>query len=237
MRVGAVCIALLCFAGCQDPEPASSAPDENASIRFLAEGTEQGFARVVAPRKFSFPLDHASHPDYRTEWWYFTGNLFAADGRHFGFELTFFRIALSAQPLPRASNWGANQVWMAHFAVTDTADSRFIAHERFARGALGLAGATSEPLRIWLEDWSVSGTATDADARLRLKARDDDIALDLDLVADKPPVLHGDRGVDAKGPEPGNASHYYSLPRLRARGTVEVDGETSEIEGLAWMEL
>jgi predicted secreted hydrolase len=125
---------------------------------------------------------------------------------------------------------------MAHFAVTDTADGRFIAHERFARGALGLAGATSEPLRIWLEDWSVSGTATDADARLRLSARHENVALELDLVGDKPAVLHGDRGVDAKGPEPGNASHYYSLPRLRAHGTVEVDGETTEIEGLAWMD-
>ncbi len=236
MRIGLICVALISCAACEDPPPTPFASDGTSSIRFLADGTDEGFTRVLAPRAFVFPLDHASHPDYRTEWWYFTGNLFAADGRHFGFELTFFRIALAPQQPPRTSNWAANQIWMAHFAVTDTANGRFIAHERFARGALGLAGATSEPLRIWLEDWSAAGTATDSTARLHLSARHENLALELDLVAEKPPVLHGDRGVDAKGPEAGNASYYYSLPRLRASGTVQLNTEASEVEGLAWMD-
>ena len=47
---------------------------------------------------FAFPRDHFSHPDFQTEWWYYTGNLKSADGRRFGFELTFFRQAVTRDP-------------------------------------------------------------------------------------------------------------------------------------------
>ena len=100
----------------------------------------------------SFPRDHGAHPEFRTEWWYFTGNLATQDGRHFGFELTFFRYALAPATARQqgASAWRADQVWMAHFAITDTQGNRFVARERLTREALGLAGASSEPLQIWV---------------------------------------------------------------------------------------
>ncbi|HXO30320.1 MAG TPA: carotenoid 1,2-hydratase, partial [Thermoanaerobaculia bacterium] len=111
----------------------------------------RGFARALAPRPFVFPADHGSHPDYRTEWWYYTGNLAARDGRRFGFQLTFFRTALAPEPPTtaepaapaggRVSAWATRQVWFAHFAVTDAAGHRFLAYERWERQALGLAGA------------------------------------------------------------------------------------------------
>src|SRR5690606_8472285 len=172
-------------------------------------------------------------PEHRTEWWYYTGNLGTEDGRHFGFELTFFRLALAPAAPESRSAWATNQAWMAHFAVTDTARGRFVASERFARGALGLAGAEGTPPRVWVEDWH----AVFADGeRIALRAASGDTSIELELAALKPAVLHGDEGLDAKGPEPGNASYYYSLPRLDARGVLESGGERFEVRGLAWMD-
>ncbi len=96
---------------------------------------------------FSFPRDHGPHPEYRNEWWYLTGNLDAMDGRRFGFELTIFRFALTPEPVASESAWRSNQVYIAHFAVTDADGETFYVAERFSRGALGLAGASAEPFR------------------------------------------------------------------------------------------
>jgi predicted secreted hydrolase len=231
-------LLLLCASiyACHDPGATGSNSAQDLSIRFLAAGDAQGFTRAIEPRELVFPRDHGSHPEYRTEWWYFTGNLFDANQRHYGFELTFFRIALSPDAVARDSQWATNQVWMAHFAVTDTASGRFVAAERFARGALGLAGASAAPLRVWTEDWSASGSAGGDDAAIRLAARHDGVAIDLRLVAQKGPVAHGDRGLDRKGPEPGNASYYYSLSRLTASGTITTPSGDSAVAGFAWMD-
>ena len=125
---------------------------------------------------------------------------------------------------------------MAHFALTDSAGRRFVARERLTRGALGLAGASPDPLRVWVKDWSASGAATEDTLSVRLAARDDVIALDLQLVSTVPHVVHGDRGLDAKGAAAGNASYYYSIPRLAADGSVTVEGETFAVTGLAWLD-
>jgi predicted secreted hydrolase len=204
----------------------------------LGSGDPAGFARADAPRPFVFPDDHGPHAEFRTEWWYYTGNLATATGRHVGFELTFFRTALApAEPAaaPRASAWSTRQLYLAHFAVTDTASARFHAASRLGRAAVGLAGAEARPFRVWLEDWSVVGA--DADTfPVRLRAADGEVAIDLALDAGKPIVLQGDRGLSRKGPEPGNASYYYSLTRMPARGTVRVGGETLAVSGRAWMD-
>jgi predicted secreted hydrolase len=125
---------------------------------------------------------------------------------------------------------------MAHFAVTDSAGGRFIARERLTRGALGLAGVSVEPLRIWVEDWSATGGGANENLELRLRADDDAIALDLNLTSTVAALAHGDRGLDAKGAAVGNASHYYSVPRLAAEGAVTVEGESFEVTGLAWLD-
>jgi predicted secreted hydrolase len=206
-------------------------------LRYLGGPAEDGFARATQPRDFVFPRDHGSHDEFRNEWWYFTGNLEDSDRRHFGFELTFFRIALAPPGgEPRASAWAARQVWMAHFAITDVQNGRVIADERFARGALGLGGATTTPFRVWVEDWSVSGEADARDARFTLRAQDARMAVSLEVEALKPVAVQGDRGLDSKGPEPGNASYYYSFPRLAVRGALRVDGAQSDVSGTAWMD-
>jgi predicted secreted hydrolase len=220
------------------PQPAPAPGRIAAAVSVtsaLGGGDVGGFARAVAPRDFSFPRDHGPHPEFRTEWWYYTGNLRATGGRHVGFELTFFRHALAPGVVARASAWGTTQMYVAHFAVTDTEAGRFHAYARSSRGALGLAGAEGQPFRVWLEDWFAEGQGP-AGLPMRLFAAEDGTAIDLRLDSSKPVVLQGERGLSPKGPEPGNASYYYSLTRLTARGTVRLDGLSLPVEGLAWMD-
>ena len=235
-----VAAALALLVSCSDGvAPDRDVPARSTGLRLLGTEANDGFARATEAREFVFPADHGSHREFRTEWWYFTGNLATAEGRHFGFELTFFRYALAPAAPTRqqgASAWRADQVWMAHFAITDTEGRRFVARERLTREALGLAGASAEPLEIWVEDWRVAGDGRGDELRVRLAARDDVIGLSLSLAATVPHVAQGDRGLDVKGAGTGNASHYYSVPRLAANGEVTVAGETFTVMGIAWLD-
>jgi predicted secreted hydrolase len=202
------------------------------AVREALAEDRAGFARALAPRPLSFPEDHGPHPDFRTEWWYYTGNVKTPTGRHVGFQLTFFRVALAPAAEPRSSAWATRQLYVAHFALTDTAGGRFHAASRVSRAALGLAGAEAAPFRVWVESWSAEGEG----ASVRLRASEGDAALDLSVSAAKPVVLHGDHGLSRKGPEPGNASLYYSFTRMPARGVVRLGPETLEVSGEAWMD-
>jgi predicted secreted hydrolase len=240
MRRVLAAAALAALAACGDgAAPQLNAAAPSTGLRMLGTEADDGFARATEPREFTFPADHGSHREFRTEWWYFTGNLATPEGRHFGFELTFFRYALApaaAQRLESASAWRADEVWMAHFAITDTTAKRFYARERLTREALGLAGAEAAPLKIWVEDWAATGEGRDDDLRVRLAARDDVVGLSLSLTSTVPHVAQGDRGLDIKGAGSGNASHYYSIPRLAASGEVTVAGETFAVTGVAWLD-
>lgn len=209
-------------------------PQVQARVQGLVEATGvSGFARATGPQPLSFPADYGPHPDFQTEWWYYTGNLESQDGRHFGYQFTIFRRALvpPGDRPARASDWAANQVYMGHFAVTDVAGQQHQAFERLARGAAGLAGAQAEPYQVWLEDWRVQEVAPGV---VRMSAAADGLAVDLTLTDTKGPVLQGDRGYSQKGPDPGNASYYYSLTRLRTEGTVTVDGQSASLQGWSW---
>jgi predicted secreted hydrolase len=215
---------------------AAAGQPQASLIPLLAGETSAGFARATEPNAISFPRDLGPHDDYQTEWWYYTGNLAAEDGRQFGFELTFFRRALTppgqAPPAVESiSDWRTNQVYLAHFTISDIAGQAFYQKERFSRGAAGLAGAQAQPYRVWLEDWSAE---EQPDGRVRLVARNDKVALDLLLTETLPPILHGDGGLSAKGPEPGNASYYYSIIQQRAEGSVGVQGVDYAVTGRAW---
>jgi predicted secreted hydrolase len=204
-------------------------------MRFLSGDDGADYARVLTSRPFEFPQDHASHPEFRSEWWYFTGNLAGSDERRFGFELTFFRFALAPEQPVRDSVWGANQAWMAHLSLTDAGADRFVAAERFSREALGLAGTQLEPFTLRLEDWAIVSEGADL-FPLQLTAGTAEGELSLTLTALKPPVSHGDDGLDRKGPETGNASHYYSFTRLQASGRIRVGQREDDVSGLAWMD-
>jgi predicted secreted hydrolase len=231
--VGAVVLLFVVAAGVFALWPRPRAPlQATVAVREALADERAGFARAMAPRPFQFPADHGPHPDFRTEWWYYTGNLQTADRRHIGFQLTFFRVALAPTEQPRASAWATRQLYFAHFAVTDTAASRFHAFSRTGRGALGMAGAEAAPFRVWIDGWSAEGSG----ASPRLRASEGDVAIDLELSATKPVVLQGERGLSRKGPEPGNASFYYSFTRMPARGIVRLGAESLAVSGEAWMD-
>ena len=217
----------------------SDEPQAQARLVALAdEATEYqpaGYLRVKEPRDLLFPADHGPHPDYQTEWWYYTGNLVSDEGQHFGYQLTFFRRALTPPALrtERESTWATDQVYMAHFALTDVAGKQHWAFERFSRGAAGLAGAQAVPYRVWLEDWQVDEMEPGV---VRMRAVQEGLALDLVLTDRKGPILQGDRGYSPKGPQPGNASYYYSLTRLETSGTVQVADALHDVKGFSWMD-
>jgi predicted secreted hydrolase len=231
--------ALLALAACSGPPPAEQDQGHSSAslgLRYMQAGDDAGFAKALGPRPLVFPADHESHPDFRTEWWYFTGILEDAEASRYGFELTFFRVGLRPPGgSSRPSAWGTDQVWMAHLALTDTAGHRFIARERIARQALGLAGVSLEPLQLRVEGWTATLVAGDGN-RWELAATADDVGLQLRLETGAPPVLNGNRGFDRKGGEPGNASYYYSLPRMTVTGTVVLEGRKRDVHGTAWMD-
>ena len=213
-----------------------SRPPPQVSAQLIAPAEDiSGYARADGTRPLDLPADFGPHPDYLTEWWYYTGNLDAVDGRHFGYQLTFFRRAISPPDLrqPRDSNWAADHLYLAHFTLTDVARDEYRAFERFTRGAAGLAGAQAEPYRVWLEDWQIEQRSPDVVA---LHALQDDIVIDLTLTDVKGTVLQGQAGYSPKGSEPGNASYYFSQTRLQTEGSLTTRGETFSVSGLSWMD-
>ena len=202
-------------------------------IRLAEIDTPDGFQRTKGSRDWSFPEDFGPHPDYQTEWWYYTGNLESEEGERFGYQLTIFRRALlpEVDRAERESTWATEQIYMGHFAVSDVSGEEHYAFERFVRGAAGLAGAQSEPYQVWLENWQVEEIA---EGQYRLMAEQDSVALDLVLEDLKGPILHGDQGYSQKGPEEGNASHYYSQTRLESSGIVRTPKGSFGVSGLSW---
>ncbi len=219
-------------------------------LSVLRAADQPGFAQVAVARRFEFPRDHGPHPEFRHEWWYLTGQLRGADDAMFGFELTFFRLGLRAPPVPQPaaptvgsasdsasdSDWRARQVYAAHFAITDIGRGQFFYATRYARDALGLAGAQSQPFAVHVDDWSLT-QATDAGAlHWQLQAADGDYQLQLDLRGTQAPVLNGDAGLSRKANAVGAASYYYSMPRLQAVGRISRQGASIPVTGFAWLD-
>ncbi len=192
----------------------------------------EGWALAEAPREFSFPRDHGAHPEFRTEWWYYTGVLRDTSQRVYGFQLTFFRVGLVPELKGRTSRWATRDVLFAHFAVTDAGAGRFSYHEKTGRPVLGLAGFSTRTLDVFIRDWS----ARMEGGQMRLKASSGGEALDLTLTRQRPPVPNGERGLSRKGPGRGNANYYYSIPRMATEGTLRIRGRTRRVTGTTWMD-
>jgi predicted secreted hydrolase len=204
----------------------------------LGGGDLTGFARAMAPRPFVFPEDHGPHPAFRSEWWYVTGQL-RAGARRFGYQLTIFRQALAPEGDRRVSAWDTRHVYMGHLALTDVQGKHFVSFEKLAREGLELGGARAQPFRVWVEDWALEGSQDGPGTRIfpiSLRARGGGISLALDLGQGRGPVLQGNAGLSAKGPQPGNASYYYSLTRLPTSGKVTIGGQAFDVEGASWMD-
>ena len=182
---------------------------------------------------FEFPRDHGSHDDYRTEWWYYTGHLTAESGRRFGFELTFFRVGVVPPDVPAESRWDLRNLALAHFAITDVDGKKFRYYEKLNRASPFTANAATGYLNVFNEGWKAT-TTPDGSWRIVAEANGD--AIDLTLRTRKPPAVHGENGVSIKADAAGYASHYYSMTRLYATGTVGVGGKRETCSGLAWMD-
>ncbi len=190
--------------------------------------------QAIGERAWSFPGDHGSHPEYRTEWWYFTGNLSDKDGNRYGYQLTFFRHGIEKTPKDPGNLWSIRDIYLAHFTVTDAAGKRFWYNERVSRKGPGLAFSDTKGLNVWVLNWS----ARMVRSTIRLTARQKDLEVDLELVPQKPPVLHGRKGLSKKGPGEGQSSYYYSFTDLRTTGTIRtpLSKQPVRVTGTSWFD-
>lgn len=194
------------------------------------------WARVEPGIELVYPRDHGAHPEYRTEWWYLTGDLEAEDGRRFGFQFTVFRSGEDPRPpQPGDSPLRVREILAGHLVLTDVAGGETRLAERLRRGGTALARASHEDLDLVLEDWTLTRGEDD---RLTLSAADETRGIGLDLVLEprKPLVRHGRNGYSAKGEDPGQASAYVSWTRLATSGEIRLDDRRLRVRGEAWFD-
>jgi predicted secreted hydrolase len=192
--------------------------------------TAQDYKIAEPGYTFAFPRDYFDHQDYQTEWWYYTGNVKAADGHRFGFELTFFRQGVSRAESSRP--WFVHDLWMAHIALSDLTGGHFYSEERLNRAGPGVAGVDAETGLVWNGNWQ----AHIAERREELRGVADKFGLALQLSPVKQPVIQGQNGVSQKAEGAGHASHYFSLTRLLTTGSIALDGKTYQVEGASWID-
>jgi predicted secreted hydrolase len=200
------------------------------------------FKRALPGRTFSFPQDHFSHPEFKTEWWYYSGHLqsLSQDKKSFGYQLTFFRTGLIRETKLQKSKWSIQDLYFAHLAITDESKRRFEYLEKISRGSLGEAGTSlyktgGKTFRVWIEDWSVEGKDLVMQNHF-LKAGDKIFGIELMLTPEKKPVIHGQNGISQKAEGEGYASHYYSIPRLKTEGKIFLQKEGVPVQGISWMD-
>lgn len=188
---------------------------------------------ALSGRSLSFPKDHFSHPDFKTEWWYYTGHLEAESGKRYGYQVTFFRFGLrDRQKEEKDQSPLFTDLYLAHFALSDKREKKFLFRERSNRGYGDKAGASIHRYLVWNEDWKVEGRGQSH----VIEIKDRDAVLKLHLTPLKSPVLHGDRGLSQKGEGKGRASYYYSLTRMGTEGELDIGGRTERVHGLSWMD-
>lgn len=213
----------------------------------IAHPLNSSFKLALPGYEFSFPKDHGAHPDYRTEWWYYTGHLQAEDGSRFGYELTFFRFAMVDQQPPERSDWAVRDVDFAHFAITDETNQKYFFCDRMERANMNLAGTETGKAhflpRIWIDNWQLqfqgkkgNQQLIEASGNAQNHANHTSMAIRLQHTAQKPPVINGKNGVSQKGPKTGQASHYYSMTRLSTTGSLRIGNRRYNVTGQSWLD-
>ena len=243
LRMGLLVLAL---SGAGVPSASMHQPDAAPRIRTESQTPARGggapdgtreaesdpWRRASPSRTVRVPDDHVAHPEYRLEWWYYTGNLQGDDGRAYGYQVTFFRVGVNAAPT-NPSVFTVRDLYMTHVALTDVSGRQHRYADRLNRAGVNWAGARTDRYEVWNENWRAS---LDAAGRHRVAADTGTFALDLTLEPGKPPVLQGERGYSRKGSDPGNASHYYSLTRMPTSGTIRIGDRVAEVTGASWMD-
>jgi predicted secreted hydrolase len=189
--------------------------------------------RAIGPWSWSFPRDHGAHPDFKTEWWYFTGNLRDAAQHRFGYQLTLFRQGVQFTPAQPQSRWAVRDFYFGHFTISDISRDRFHVEERVSRGALGGAKAATGSMDVALGPWTIRQGPGEG---IHLVAEEPDLAIDFEEHPLKPLVLEWVRGLSQKADGAGQASYYYSYPRLATQGRLRIGGDTRDVSGLSWFD-
>ena len=185
-------------------------------------------AHALAPRRLQFPRDFGSHPDLRTEWWYITG-LALAGGQRWGFQVTFFRSRVSGTETLRSA-FAAHQLIFAHAALTDLQAGRIFHDQRIARSGFGVAQASEQDTAVQLQNWSLLRSAQGSISGYTAQVQTRDFSLALQFDTSQPVLLQGKEGLSRKGPQPEQASYYYSQPQMQVSGSVQRGGEHFVVE-------
>jgi predicted secreted hydrolase len=211
---------------------------EPARMRVTAEG----FAIPQPGRKFEFPRDHGSHPEFKIEWWYVTGHLFTESQARYGFQATFFRSAgppispdATTAHAPRSATFGVNGLYLAHIAISDVNQQRFLFEERLNREGWD-ASAERSTLAVRNGNWSLTLDTNQPTVLLVQGSIRDEASFVLQLRPQKPLVIFGEDGVSRKGADPSASSHYLTFSRLAASGTLTLNGRSHTVKGQAWMD-
>jgi predicted secreted hydrolase len=188
---------------------------------------------AVGPWDWSFPRDHGAHPPFKSEWWYFTGNVHDAQGRRFGYQLTLFREGVQFKPAQPDSRWSVRDFYFGHFTISDITADKFHFEERVSRGALGDAGAATGHMYVKLGSWTIQQDDREV---CQLSAHSADLDLNLTETPSTPLVLEGIGGLSRKGQGRGQASYYYSYPRLATTGLLRVGDAIYNVTGDSWFD-
>lgn len=227
--VTAIVVALL-IASCNQSREIES----TATSLIYDDGDLSGFVYANDPNYIELPRDLGPHLDFQTEWWYYTGNVETEHGRPFGYQFTIFRRAIQP-PISfndnDDKNWHTNQIYFAHAAIADISSGDFLFAERFSRGAVGLAGAQSEPYEIWIDNWQVKEVKPGVH---EMSAEQDGVGFKFTLTETQPPVFHGDNGFIEKSEKEGVATYYYSLVGLETEGEIFIGDERFKVDGKSW---
>jgi len=189
--------------------------------------------RAIGAWPWLFPRDHGAHPNFQTEWWYFTGNLRDAQQHRYGYQLTLFRQGIQFQPSQTQSRWAARDFYFGHFTISDVAQDQFHVQERVSRGALGEAGSAVGRMDVALGPWTIKQGQNE---EIILTASEPEMAIHLAEHPLKPLILEGRGGLSQKDEGAGEASYYYSYPRLATTGQVRIGEKSCQVSGLSWFD-
>ncbi|MET0209174.1 MAG: carotenoid 1,2-hydratase [Burkholderiaceae bacterium] len=208
------------------------------ALLMLAALSAMPNARALPPRTLAFPRDFGSHPELRTEWWYITGH--ATSGtpsapREFGFQVTFFRTRVDGTQSMRSS-FAARQLVFAHAAVTDLQGRKLHHDQRIARAGFAIAQSSEQDTDVRLRDWSLVRAKGERGA-YDANVASGEFSLALHFTPTQAVLLQGDAGLSRKGPDPAQASYYYSEPQLQTTGRIVLNGQRFDIaKGTAWLD-
>ena len=215
------------------PQPASLQRRRLVLAGLAGAAGWTGPAIALPARALAFPRDRGSHPDFRTEWWYITGQATSdsPDPRSFGFQLTFFRSRVD-ETQRMTSKFAARQLIFAHAAITDVQGKKLWHDQRIARQGFAIASASEQDMSIKLRNWSLKAEGGTYTAELPAA----DFALKLQFKETQSVLLQGNKGLSRKGPDDKQASYYYSQPQLATRGSLQLKGQNFEVTGKAWLD-